>query len=89
IQSIDDVSEKLNNALDGKNGEGFDITPEAEFWGHCSNFQVWAEQNYDTRLLHSNLSFPLLKKLTEIGGLLYLRKYNKHKITHRKKALSP
>ncbi len=43
------------------------ISPEQEFMGHCSNLQVWAENNYDTRLLHSNLSFPLLKKLTEAG----------------------
>ena len=44
-----------------------EITPEIEFWGHCSNLQAWAENNYDTRILHSNLAFPLLKKLTEIG----------------------
>jgi len=31
------------------------------------NLQVWNENNYDTRLLHSNLSFPLLKKLSEVG----------------------
>lgn len=44
-----------------------DITPEEEFWGHCSNLQAWVENNYDTRLLHSNIAFPLLKKLTEAG----------------------
>ena len=43
------------------------ITPEEEFWGHCSNIQAWCENNYDTRLLHSNLAFPLLKKLVEVG----------------------
>ncbi len=31
------------------------------------NLQAWVENNYDTSLLHSNLAFPLLKKLTEIG----------------------
>ncbi|MFW9875007.1 MAG: tetratricopeptide repeat protein [Candidatus Thorarchaeota archaeon] len=43
------------------------ITPEQEFWGHCSNIQTWVEHKYDTRLLHSNLSFPLLQKLYEEG----------------------
>jgi len=45
----------------------FGITPEQEFWGHCSNLQAWYEHGYDTRLLHSNLSFPLLKALGEAG----------------------
>jgi Leucine-rich repeat (LRR) protein len=44
-----------------------DIPLEQEFWGHASNLQTWAEHDYDTRLLHSNLSFPLLKRLTECG----------------------
>jgi hypothetical protein len=43
------------------------ITPEQEFWGHCSNLQAWYEHDYDTRLLHSNLAFPLLKALVDAG----------------------
>jgi len=43
------------------------ITPEQEFWGHCSNLQTWYEHEYDTRLLHSNLAFPLLKALVDAG----------------------
>ena len=31
------------------------------------NLQVWAEMNYDTRILHRNLAFPLLKKLAQVG----------------------
>ena len=31
------------------------------------NLQTWAEHNYDTRLLHRNLAFPLLRKLTQAG----------------------
>ena len=60
IQSIDEASESLNDTeiIDAK------IPPMVEFWGHCSNLQVWAEYNYNTQLLHSNLAFPLLKKLT-------------------------
>ncbi|MHA1326027.1 MAG: hypothetical protein ACTSRH_01790 [Promethearchaeota archaeon] len=58
IDSIDDLSEFE---------EYYYLSPEEEFKGHCSNLQVWAEYDYDPRLLHSNLSFPLLKKLAEIG----------------------
>jgi len=31
------------------------------------NLQAWHENNYDTCLLHSNLAFPLLKKLSDVG----------------------
>jgi len=34
------------------------------------NLQAWVENNYDTRLLHSNLAFPLLKKLVDAGDKL-------------------
>ncbi|MBD3212370.1 MAG: hypothetical protein GF311_07165 [Candidatus Lokiarchaeota archaeon] len=47
-----------------KTGE---VSPEAAFWGHCSTLQAWVESGYDTRLMHSNLAFPLLKKLTELS----------------------
>lgn len=43
-----------------------EIDPKTAFWAHCSNLQVWVEHNYDTRLLHSNLSFPLLKRLWQL-----------------------
>lgn len=71
INSIDEAVEKLDKSLDLGNPEGHqirkEILPEVEFWGHCSNMQVWAEQEYDTRFIRSNLAFPLLKKLTEVG----------------------
>jgi len=71
INSIDEAAEKLDNSLDLGNPDGYnfrkEIPPEVEFWGHCSNLQVWSEQDYDTRFIHSNLAFPLLKKLTEVG----------------------
>jgi len=44
-----------------------DITPEQEFWGHCSNIQAWIEHDYDTRILMSNISFPLLRELAKAG----------------------
>jgi len=69
INSIDEAAEKLGKSLERGNPEGFeiDIPPQVEFWGHCSNLQVWSEQNYETRFIHSNLAFPLLRKLTEVG----------------------
>jgi len=76
IQSIDEAAEEIRNRLLKKN-ENNDwleddesvekIPPEVEFWGHCSNMQVWHESNYDTRLLHRWLAFPLLKELTKAG----------------------
>ena len=51
------------------------ITPEEEFWGHCSNLQVWAENGYESRILHSNLAFPLLRKLKEMGDPLARSRY--------------
>lgn len=67
IQSIDEAAEKLDRSLEGREMGVFKIPPEVEFWGHCSNLQVWMETDYDTRLLHRNIAFPLLRKLSQIG----------------------
>ena len=69
FNSIDEASESLNSSLEPTKDRVFtyNIPPETEFWGHCSNIQAWYENGYDTRLLHSNLSFPLLEELTEAG----------------------
>lgn len=64
IDSIDEAAELLDHSLEGDDSQ---LSIEMEFWGHCSNLQAWAENNYDTRLLHSNLAFPLLKELYELG----------------------
>jgi len=66
-KSIDDLAEDLEHSLERTEEDIIDIPIEDRFWVHCSNLQVWAENNYDTRLIHSNLAFPLLKKLTEVG----------------------
>ena len=73
IQSIDEASVNFNKFLDtSQDGtiSPIEIPPEVEFWGHCSNLQVWVENRYDTRLLHRNLAFPLLNKLAEVGDSL-------------------
>ena len=69
ISSIDEAEEVLDMSREEGNDTLFDykIPPETEFWGHCSNIQVWVENNYNTRLLQRYLAFPLLRKLTEVG----------------------
>jgi len=70
IISIDEAEEKLDGSMEEGNPDNvISIPPETEFWGHCSNLQVWYENDYDTRLVHRNLAFPLLKKLTEVGDI--------------------
>lgn len=67
FDSVDEQAETLNHSLERPGARC--ISPEDGFWAHCSNLQIWAENNYDTRLLHSNLSFPLLKELSRNGDL--------------------
>lgn len=83
IESIDEAAEKLDTSMEDETfAYKFEIPPEVEFWGHCSNLQVWYEHNYDTRLIHSNLAFPLLRRLTEAGDPL-AKKVFKEEIVKR------
>jgi len=73
VESIDNLK-SIDEYIDNHNGYSIHLQNDStyipldlEFWVHCSNMQVWVENNYNSRLLHSNLSFPLLKKLTEVG----------------------
>lgn len=67
LQSINQV-ESIDEAIEGLDRtQEIELPLNIEFWGHCSNLQVWAENNYDSRLLHRGLAFPLLKRLTEVG----------------------
>ena len=72
IDSIDEAAEKIGIATENEEVSRI-IPPKVEFWGHCSNLQVWFENNYDTRVIHSNIAFPLLKKLSESGDIVALR----------------
>ncbi|HME56373.1 MAG TPA: leucine-rich repeat domain-containing protein [Candidatus Lokiarchaeia archaeon] len=68
IDSIDEAAVMLDHSMEPLEGNPeVSIDAMDEFWGHCSNLQAWAEHDYDTRLLHSNLSFPLLKALADVG----------------------
>jgi len=37
-----------------------ELTPQEAFWGHCSNLQAWANNNYDYRILDTRLSIPII-----------------------------
>jgi len=67
IDSIDEAEEKMDHSLEYLDRRSAGISIMTEFWAHCSNLQVWVENDYDTRLLHRNLAFPLLKRLTDVG----------------------
>lgn len=78
LTSIDEISDALDHSmeptfLNQREPSKPEIDPEVEFWGHCSNLQVWYENEYNSNLLHSNLAFPLLKELTDAGDPLARR----------------
>ncbi|MHA1105435.1 MAG: leucine-rich repeat domain-containing protein [Promethearchaeota archaeon] len=70
LDSIDEAAESLDRSMEGGGRGIYQLDPEEEFMGHCSNMQAWAENDYDTRILHRNLAFPLLKRLSDVGDPL-------------------
>ncbi|MFX0101299.1 MAG: hypothetical protein ACFFCS_17125 [Candidatus Hodarchaeota archaeon] len=96
IGSIDEAAEKLDHTLepffdtwDVTEERNRIITPEEEFWGHCSNIQAWVENDYDTRILHSNLAFPLLQRLAELGDDTARRVFKKEIMDRAKSGYEP
>ena len=90
IDSIDEAIEiysKNAHRLPHRSYPSEIITPKQEFWGHCSNIQAWVEHEYDTRLLHSNLSFPFLKELYNVGDSM-AKKVFKEEIATRLESAS-
>ena len=79
IDSIDEAEAKLNRRMELDHSI---IPSETEFWGHCSNLQAWYESNYDTRILHRNIAFPLLRELVKEGDIL-ARKVFKQEVAKR------
>ncbi len=75
IQSIDELSDNKDFDVRNPSNNSNSIPLDVIFWGHCSNLQVWAENDYDSRLLHRSLAFPLLKKLYESGDPLAKRAF--------------
>lgn len=68
--SMDEIVDELDTLRENRQEEKYEIIPEEEFRAHVSNLQAWVEHDYDTRLLHRSLAFPLLKSLTELGDPL-------------------
>lgn len=85
IESIDEIADRLGWAEDGQefdddylqDAEKHYIDSETEFFVHCSNMEAWVKNNYKTEILHSNLSFPLLKRLAEIGDPIAKKVFRK------------
>ena len=85
LDSIDELIEAKDQFLETESDpQIIEISEDTRFWVHCSNLQVWFENRYDTRLIHSNLAFPLLKKLTEVGDPI-AKKVFKEEIAKRLK----
>lgn len=72
VNSIDEAAAKLDRSMERNHRK---VPAETEFWGHCSNIQAWADNQYDTRILHRNLAFPLLKALVDAGDPIAKRKF--------------
>ncbi|MBN1801516.1 MAG: leucine-rich repeat domain-containing protein [Candidatus Lokiarchaeota archaeon] len=72
IESIDEIvgNFRMPCGRTTFNGGKIEYSSIEAFWGHCSNLQVWAEHDYDTRLLTFGLSFPLLERLIGSGDKL-------------------
>lgn len=69
VKECTSMDQVINN-LDGKmeRRKYRRIVPSDEvFWGHCSNIQAWVENDYDSHLIHSDLGFPILKALKNVG----------------------
>ena len=69
IQRYDEIK-SIDEIIDlSKSTEEFQymISPEEEFMGHCSNIQAFFENGLNTDILHTNIAFPLLKKLVELN----------------------
>lgn len=89
IDSIDEAEQFLSGDLERKlTPKDFGILPLEEFYAHCSNLQAWYENGYDSRILHRNLAFPLLKALTQAGDL-QAKKSFKEEISERLKSGYP
>jgi hypothetical protein len=66
IESIEEAVEKLKSTeKTGWNDVEYGISPEEEFFAHCSNIQAWYESGYDSRILHYSLSFSILQELAK------------------------
>jgi len=59
--------ECIDEAIDQIDQIDETLLPLEEFKAQCSNFQAFADYDYNTDILSYQLSFPLLKKLSSVG----------------------
>ncbi|MFW9873702.1 MAG: hypothetical protein ACFFG0_11400 [Candidatus Thorarchaeota archaeon] len=69
VKSMDDILEVSGMIEHEEDLTKYGITPLTEFWVHCSNLQIWAENDYNSDLLETKIAFPLMKRLSEVGDL--------------------
>ena len=69
VSSMDDILEVSEMIEHEEDFTKYGITSLTEFWVHCSNLQIWAENDYNADLLETTLAFPWLKRLTEVGDI--------------------
>lgn len=86
--TIDELAEKLGWSGQTQKNVEYKISLQTEFFGLCSNLQVWSEHNYNVTLLHTNLAFPLLKRLADVGDSLAKRVF-RDEIINRFKSWYP
>ncbi len=90
IQSIDEAADKMGWSPFGQAIPNIrhKISPKTKFWVHCSNIQAWIENDYNTKILHHSISFPLLKKLVELGDPLAKMRF-KEEVAERLERSTP
>ena len=60
--------DQANRLFKGRYGQWFaKISPEEEFMAHCSNIQAFFENQLNTDILHTDVAFPLLGELVNLG----------------------
>ena len=84
----EDIMEDIEYYMD-PNERSRKVSPAEEFWVHCSNLQVWKENNYNSLLLHKNLAFPLLKRLTEVGDAVAKKMFQEEIVKRLERGYHP
>lgn len=60
--SMDEII-KATNKRGGGEQSAKGLTPEEAFRGHCSNLQAWVENDYNYKILDTNLSIPIINSV--------------------------
>jgi len=70
IESIDEAAERIDSTPEGRKLRRYHISPQTEFFGHCSNLQAWYE-NISITLLICRISIvSIICRLNDIMVLI-------------------